>query len=260
MKYSFRLTKAGPKTQVQAQWGLPLNLQICAKCGALNAKAATICSKCAQPLPATTMVTDTGVTPPKTAAAGDIKQEIPEHLKSAPSIAAPPHAAPATHIPVTMLASQDISREQNRLRLAWLVALILTISGAVALLVSSYFQSPPATHFEEKQSGNDAVHTLEVPPPVTPKPAATATQTETETPAKLPENRFAEAVPVLPERVEPLPKVPPAFEQSENPAPPRTARGLKKRPAQVPQESEPVPPTNTPCSDAAKALALCNLN
>lgn len=289
MKYAFRLTEAGPKTQAPKQWGLPLNLQICAKCGALNAKMATICSKCAQPLTAAGASTDTTATSFKTGAdssatpaTGDIRQEeIPDILKSPPVMgvppaATPPQAAPASHDSNPMWSSPDISREQKKLRQAWLAALILVLSGAAALLAFSFLQSPPAPPFVEQQATEGAAHSVAAPPLVKPEPAATAPKAQ----AELPENRLVVIATVPPQRAEPLPIAPPAIEQSEYAALPRTANGLKKQPAQtsskldrvkqasvapevptqVPRQGEPVSLTNTPCSEAAQALSLCNLN
>lgn len=300
MKYSFRLYPTGPKTKIKDNWDLSLNLQACPKCKALNHKIATLCSKCGHSLSEPSIPANNPVasTAPEVAPAAEheelsqsktatIQEQMPD--ASSPSIAsnasrvAPTPAHPESDMP--MLNRQfAMSNEQKWLRRIWGVLLLASVAIPFLIVVFS-LQSPSAPPPATKNPGNNAGSSLAIPPPLESVPAAA----EQKTLSVIPDQELAVTEPVVapaatPLLPEPESRVPILAKQSAHAAPPRKARFTAKKIAQstrkssrihdekaapvvsetpeapLPRPREPVAPANTPCSEAARALALCNTN
>lgn len=300
MKYAFRLYSTGPKTKIKDNWGLPLNLQACPKCKTLNHKMATLCRKCGHSLsessiPANNPVAGTAPEVAPVAAAGheDLSQSqtatIQEQISdaSSPSIASNASQAvptPAHPMPDIPMSNRQfaMSNEQKWLRRTWGVVLLASIAIPFLIVVFS-LQSPSAPPPATKNPGNKTDSSLVIAPPLASLPAAAE-------PEMLPLVQDKElaatesvitpaATPVL---AEPASRIPTLAKQSAHAAPPRTAKLTNKKIARatrkstrihgektapvasetppIPRQTAPVAPANTPCSEAARALALCNTN
>ncbi len=307
MKYSFRLYSTGPKTKIKVHWGVPLNLQACPKCKALNHKMATLCSKCGQPfpesgIPASNPVTGTApeVAPAAVAAhdglgpskAATIQAPIPDTSSPSLAMASNASAAQAASTPeppgpdMPMAYRQfAISNEQKWLRRIWGVALLASVAIPLLIVVIS-LQPPSAPPPSTKNAGSKTGGSVVIPPPLESMPAAAAEQ---QTLPVIPDKALAVADPVVapetaPVLAEPEPPIPTPNKPGKPAALPQTAKftgkhavRAAKKPARIhtekaapvasgtpkvptPRPRAPVAPANAPCSDAARALALCNTN
>jgi hypothetical protein len=260
MKYSFRLYSTGPKTKLNVNWGLPLNLQLCPKCKALNHKMATLCSKCGHPLS---------------------ESSNPDRNPAANSAPAAAHPTPDMLMANGQFA---MSNEQKWLRRTW--GLVLLVSIVVAFLIAVFsLRSPSAPPYTAKNPGNNTSRSMAIPPPLEPVPATVEQKTLPVVPDKaLTVTDLVVAPAATPVLAEPEPRSPTLTKQSKRAALPRTTKFTDKKIARttrkpdpinpgkaapaasttpeapILQLSEPVTPVNTPCSEAARALALCNTN
>ncbi|MEO6353324.1 MAG: hypothetical protein ABI575_04590 [Oxalobacteraceae bacterium] len=266
MKYSFRLVLTGQKKNMYAQWGLPLNLQACPKCAALNNTTATLCVKCSHPLsepgkPAenSNVITNSGVAPETPTERGDLSQhkattlhnkhsKISDDLKSKASTALPAGAAASQAAPASDQAAQDVpannrrfsmSNEQKWQRRIWGAVFFAFFAIPIIVVVISLqpsITSPYASKNLDKNTGSSAV----IQPPVVPvqdiEMAATAPLTEAAAVQQLPETKPQAPTPAKPSA----------------PATPATPA------VPIPQPEKPGTPENSPCSEAAHALALCD--
>lgn len=273
MKYSFRLDSTGPPTKLNANWGLPLNLQVCPKCSALNHKLATQCTKCGQPLSepvigagnpvasAPAAVTEHLELGQNKTAAAAIQEPIQEPISDAtpPSPAnsansanaAASQSAPAAAGPTpdTLMAHRQfvVSNEQKWLRLAWGAVLLLVLLAAAGLLIYS-LQPPPSTSSDAAKDANnhESANGGSMPAP---EPAQQSADTRTSTETNVIENSVTQ---------------PAAQQDSIRTVPPAPVTPvIPVIPAPVTPESqqqESAAPVNAPCSEAARALALCDEN
>ena len=247
MKYSFRLYPTGPNTKIKDNWDLPLNLQACPKCKALNHKIATLCSKCGHALSEPSIPANNPVasTAPEAAPAVAAEHEGPSQSKTAtiqeqmpdansPSIAsnasraATTPAHPTSDMP--MLNRQfAMSNEQKWLRRIWGVLLLASVAIPFLIVVFS-LQSPSAPPPATKNPGNNAGSSLVIPPPLESLPAAA----EQKTLPVMPDKGLAateaviapEIAPVLPE---PASLIPTLSKQNKRAALPRTTKFTDKQ-------------------------------
>ncbi len=281
MKYSFRLDSTGPPTKLNANWGLPLNLQVCRKCSALNHKSATQCTKCSQPLsepvigagnpvasaPAA-VAEHLDLSQNKTAAAAiptqaPIQEPISDATPQSPAntansansaYAAASQSAPAAAGPTpdTLMAHRQfvVSNEQKWLRLAWGAVLLLILLAATGLLIYS-LQPPPSTSSDAAKDANNYESANDGAMPA-PEPAQQSADTRTSTETTVIENSVTQPA----AQQDSIRTVPPAPVTPVIPV-------IPVIPAPVTPESqqqESAAPVNVPCSEAARALALCDEN
>lgn len=284
MKYSFHLYEKGPKAKVRDNWGLPLNLQACPQCEALNSKMASVCAKCGHSLQASetaTGATDASVTT-TTAANNNIKQEIPDMRDSTPAATAAAPLAPsrttlAPDLPTLRLSnatsSSNVPIKQKLRPLGWLAVLALAVTGVAFFLAPSSFQPLPVIPYPAKAPDKNLAHPIPAAPPRTPEPVAVEKQAQTVPPT----DRLAETALIVPE---PTPLVPPLEEGATainksmhkkstqasterariNRATVEPATSSAPTSASVAQKTQPAATTDMRCSEAAQALSLCNVN
>lgn len=280
MKYSFHLYQKAPKAKVRDNWGLPLNLQACSECEALNSKTASVCTKCGHSLQAPETATGATAASTTTAASDNSKQEIPDMHDSAPAATA---AAPVASAKTTLAAdrpallvsnptsSSGIPIKRRKLRpLGWLAVLALAVAGMAFFLAPASFQPPSAISSVAQAPGKKLAHPMPAAPPRTAEPVAVEKQAQTVPP----NDRLATTLPVP----EPTPLVPPveegatgvnkSMDKKSTPASTEQARinwataepATSVTPASAAQKTPAVPTTDSQCSAAAQALSLCNVN
>lgn len=282
MKYSFHLYERGPKAKVRDNWGLPLNLQVCSQCEALNSKTATVCIKCGHSLQAPETATGATAASATTATAANdkLEQKIPDMRDSASATAAATAlassgAASTPDRPALRLSnapsSSDVPVKQKLRPLGWLAVLALAIAGVAFFLAPSSFQPLPAISYPAKAPDKNLAPPVTAAPPSTPQPVAVGKQDQTGPP----NDRLAETALTVPE---PTPLIPPLEEETttinKSTHKKSTQAGTERaRISQATVESatsntptpvaQKTPPAATPdmrCSEAAQALSLCNLN
>lgn len=284
MKYSFRLYEKGPKAKVRDNWGLPLNLQACPQCEALNSKMAAVCAKCGHSLPAPETATGATAASATTATAtnDNLEQEIPDMRDSASATAAATAlassgAASAPDRPALRLSnatsSPGVSIQQKLRPLGWLAVLALAVAGMAFFLAPSSFQPRPAISYPAKASDKNLAPPVTAAPPSTPQPVAVEKQAQTGPPT----DRLAETALTVPE---PTPLVPPLEEGTTainksmhkkstqagtaqarlNQATVEPATSSTPASTSGAQKTPPAATTDIRCSEAAQALSLCNLN
>ncbi|MEO8407879.1 MAG: hypothetical protein ABI476_05560 [Oxalobacteraceae bacterium] len=300
MKYSFQLEETRPKMTVRDNWGLPLNLQVCPECEALNSSIASACVKCGHCLPVPETAAGTPIASAATATAtatSDIKPEISDLRKSAPAIAAAATLAPSktTLAPksapnlapklapgrpaLNLLKTSRLSdapRKQKLRPVGWLAVLALAAAAAAFFLVPAAFQPLPAIFHAAKEPGKNLAPTTTTPAAPLLTPNAVAAEKKAQT--VLPDDRLAGTALIIPQRLEPTPLVPPMEEgvtALNKPVKKQSAQASRKQarilraarepasagaPAAVAQKVPAASATDMRCSEAARALSLCNVN
>ena len=279
MKYSFHLHSTGQKKKGIVNWGLPLTLQICPKCEALNHKMATLCAKCNHPLsdpgqPAANSITIAAGTEP-----GDLAQDraeviygkIPDDLNSASSISAPAAEQAAQNV---LIRNRRfiMSNKQKWQRRVWSVVFLAFLATPILVIVISLQPSTApsyTTKNSDKNSGNNPAIQPPVAPVVNTERAATAPVTVPASAQVLPDTERQTSTPALqgkratlaPKAKSAGHKIAQAARKSRRKNVEKVAPAALKTPAApIPQQEKPATPANTRCSEAAHALALCNTN